>query len=104
MVARLLEACGVTPSGIMTSHMTSAPLVRAGVRVNGNRLQHAIRAAAFGLHRRRAIEAPERELFKLRKISKFLDLRLAAQVRYRVYPSSQIYSSLYLVITHLNQG
>ena len=29
MVARLFDACGVTPSGIMTSHSTSAPLVRA---------------------------------------------------------------------------
>ncbi len=30
MVARLFDECGVTPSGIMTSHITSAPLVRAG--------------------------------------------------------------------------
>src|ERR1700733_15374480 len=29
MVARLFVTCGVTPSGIMTSHITSAPLVRA---------------------------------------------------------------------------
>src|ERR1041384_6433025 len=29
MVARLLEACGVLPSGIITSHITSTPLVRA---------------------------------------------------------------------------
>ncbi|OWK26237.1 hypothetical protein AJ87_02375 [Rhizobium yanglingense] len=30
MVARLFDGCGVTPSGIMTSHMTRAPLLRAG--------------------------------------------------------------------------
>jgi hypothetical protein len=29
MVARLFEVCGVLPSGIMTSHMTRTPLVRA---------------------------------------------------------------------------
>ena len=29
MVAREFEGCGVTPSGIMTSHMTSAPFERA---------------------------------------------------------------------------
>ena len=30
MVARLLDVCGVLPSGIMTSHSTSTPFVRAG--------------------------------------------------------------------------
>jgi hypothetical protein len=29
MVARLLEGCGVTPSGIMTSHITRTPFSRA---------------------------------------------------------------------------
>ncbi len=29
-VARLLDGCGVMPSGIMTSHITRAPFLRAG--------------------------------------------------------------------------
>ncbi len=29
MVARVFDGCGVTPSGIMTSHITRAPFVRS---------------------------------------------------------------------------
>ena len=57
--------------------------VRTGrVRIDGDGLQHAIRAAAFGLHRRRTVEAPKRKLIERRKCVEFLDLRFTAQVRY----------------------
>ncbi|MCY1237984.1 hypothetical protein D9M72_507020 [compost metagenome] len=51
------------------------------VRIDGNRLQHAVGAAAFGLHRRGTVEAPEGQLLKRRKSIEFLDQGLAAQVR-----------------------
>ena len=56
------------------------------VRINRDRLEHAIRRTAFGLHRRGAVEAPQRELFERRERSEFLDLRLAAKVRDRRVP------------------
>jgi hypothetical protein len=50
------------------------------IRVKRHRLQHAIGAAAFGLHGRGTIEAPQRQLFERREFGEFLDLRLAAKV------------------------
>jgi hypothetical protein len=53
------------------------------IRIDRNRLQHAIGAVAFGLHGRGTVEAPQRELLERREIFEFLDLRLAAKVRDR---------------------
>ncbi len=69
------------------------------IGIDGNRLQHAVRAAAFSLHRRRTIEAPERELFERRETIEFLDLRLATQVRYRGVPIEP--NILELILCHV---
>ena len=50
---------------------------------DADRLQHAVRAAAFGLHGRAAVEAPQRQLLQRRKRVVFLDLRLAAEIGHR---------------------
>ena len=42
-------------------------VVARGVRIDRDRLQHAIRAVAFGLHGRRAVKAPQRKLFQRRE-------------------------------------
>ena len=73
--------CGVSPSGIITSHSTSTPLVRSAVREDAHRLQHAVRAPAFRLLGGAAVEAPQGQLLQRReRRSNVLDLRLAAQV------------------------
>ena len=69
-----------------------------GIGEDGDRLQNAIRAVALGLHGRAAVEAPQRQLLERRERAELLDLRLAAQVRSGVYPSSQMYSSLYFAM------
>ena len=51
-----------------------------GIGIDGDRLQHAIRAAPLGLLGGAAVEAPKRQLLKRRKVAVFLDLRLAAKV------------------------
>ena len=84
MVARLLEACGVLPSGIMTSHITSAPLVRAasGNTRTGLSTQSEFRPSR--LQGRAAVEAPQRKLLQGRKGVVLLDLCLATQVWHRL--------------------
>ena len=51
------------------------------IGVDGDRLQHAVRAAAFGLARRAAVEAPQSQLVERRKALELFDLCLAAEVR-----------------------
>ena len=51
-----------------------------GIRINGDRLQHAIGALAFRLLRGASIKSPERQLGERREAVVFFDLRLAAQV------------------------
>src|SRR6185437_5845313 len=64
------------------AHDQRAVLARA-VRKHRDRLEDAVRRVAFGLHRRRTVEAPQRKLVEGREGIEFLDLRLATQVRYR---------------------
>ncbi len=53
------------------------------VRVDRDRLQHAIRTVTLGLQGRASVEAPQRKLFQGRKFIELLDLRFAAQIRHR---------------------
>ena len=73
--------------GLAIGHHDFAHYQRAvfprGIRIDSDRLQHAIGAVAFGLIGRRTVEAPERKLFQRRKLVEFLDLRFAAQTRRR---------------------
>src|SRR6478752_288267 len=98
MVARLLEACGVTPSGIMTSHMTSTPLVRAasGYTATGFSTQSELRPSAC------IVEEPSKpqsgSCSSVGNEANSLICVLPRRFGTGVYPSSQMYSSLYLVI------
>ncbi len=83
IVARLFVACGVTPSGIMTSHITSTPLVRAPSGYTATGLSTQSELLTFRLHGRRAVETPQRQLLQRRERREFLDLRFAAQIRRR---------------------
>ena len=49
MVARLLLGCGVLPSGIITSHMTSAPFswLGSGKTATGLSMQSELRPSAW---------------------------------------------------------
>ena len=67
------------------AHDKRAVLARS-IRIDGDRLQHAIGAVAFGLHGRRAVKTPQRKLFQRRKLVEFLDLCLAAQIGCRRIP------------------
>ena len=64
------------------AHHEDAVRARA-VRKDRNRLQYAIRGVALGLHRRAAVEAPQRKLIQRREVLECLDLRLATQARHR---------------------
>ena len=80
MVARLLDAMrGLAVGHHDFAHHQHAVLALA-VRIDRDRLEHAVGAAAFGLHGRAAVEAPQRKLLQRREAVEFLDLRLAAQV------------------------
>ena len=73
-----------------------------GVRIDRDRLQHAIGAVAFGLHGGAAVEAPERKLVQRREASNSLICVLPRRLGTGVYPSSQMYSSLYFAIAALS--
>src|SRR6202040_572664 len=98
MVARLFEGCGVLPSGIMTSHITSAPLLRAasGKTATGLSTQSELWPSAC------RVELPSKphsgSCSSVGNVSNSLICVLPRSFRAGVYASSQIYSSLYLVI------
>src|SRR3954453_19713764 len=102
MVARLLEGCGVLPSGIMTSHITSTPLLRApsgktrtGFSTQSDEWPSACR-----------VEEPSKphsgSCSSVGNESNSLICVLPRKLGVGVYPSSQMYSSLYFVITCLS--
>src|SRR6478736_7716848 len=101
MVARLLVGCGVLPSGIMTSHITSTPLVRApsGNTATGFSTQSELWPSACW------VEEPSKpqsgSCSSVGNEANSLICVLPRRVGVGVYPSSQIYSSLYLVIEPL---
>src|SRR5882757_4533654 len=101
MVARLFEACGVLPSGIMTSHITSAPLVRSpsGKTRTGFSTQSELWPSAC------MVDEPSKphsgSCSSVGNESNSLICVLPRRFGVGVYPSSQIYSSLYLVIEPL---
>src|SRR6267378_8514178 len=98
MVARLFEGCGVLPSGIMTSHITRTPLVRAasGKTRTGFRTQSELFPSAC------MVELPSKphsgSCSSVGSASNSLICVLPRRFGIGVYPSSQIYSSLYFVI------
>ena len=67
------------------AHHQHAVLLGA-VGVDRDRLEQAVGAAAFGLPRRAAVEAPVGQLLQLREAVVFLDLGLAAEVGDGVVP------------------
>src|SRR5215475_13631620 len=101
MVARLLVECGVLPSGIMTSHITSTPLVRAasGNTATGFRTQSELWPSAC------MVDEPSKphngSCSSVGKDANSLIWVLPRKFGVGVYPSSQIYSSLYFVIEPL---
>src|SRR3954466_6256639 len=98
MVARRLVACGVTPSGIMTSHITRTPLVRApsGKTATGLSTQSELLPSAC------RVELPSKphsgSCASVGNESNSLICVLPRRLGTGVYPSSQIYSSLYLAL------
>src|SRR4051812_30367059 len=101
MVARLLEACGVLPSGIITSHITSTPLVRAasGKIATGLSTQSELWPSAW------LVEEPSKphsgSCSSVGNDANSLICVLPRRFGVGVYPSSQMYSSLYFVIEPL---
>jgi len=99
MVARLFEAWGVTPSGIMTSHITSTPFVRAasGKTRTGFSTQSELCPSAC------MVELPSKphsgNSSSVGKLSYVLIWVFPRRFGVGVYPSSQMYSSLYFVIS-----
>jgi len=77
----LFEGCGVLPSGIMTSHITSTPLVRAasGKTRTGLSTQSELEPSACMVEL--PSEAPQRKAASSEgKLFEFLQLRLATQI------------------------
>src|ERR1700751_4416506 len=101
MVARLFETCGVLPSGIMTSHITSTPLVRAasGKTATGLSTQSELWPSAC------MVDEPSKphrgSCSSVGKDANSLIWVLPRKFGVGVYPSSQMYSSLYFVIEPL---
>src|SRR6202008_4851503 len=101
MVARLFETCGVLPSGIITSHITSTPLVRAasGNTATGLSTQSELWPSAC------MVDEPSKphsgSCSSVGNEANSLICVLPRRFGVGVYPSSQIYSSLYLVIEPL---
>ena len=91
-------ACGVTPSGIMTSHMTRTPFLRAasGKTRIGLRTQSELRPSAC------MVELPSKphrgRCSSEGKLSNSLIWVFPRRFGTGVYPSSQMYSSLYFVM------
>src|SRR6185503_18151429 len=101
MPAREWLGCGVLPSGIMTSHMTSTPffLVVSGYTATGLSMQSELRPSAC------RVELPSKphigSCSSLGKLSKSLTCVLPRRFGVGVYPSSQIYSSLYFAMVNV---
>ena len=74
--------CGVSSGSKLRTSRARRCLRRVGK--NGHRLEHAIRARAFGLARRAAVEAPAGEFFERRETVELLDLGFAAEIRDRL--------------------
>ena len=102
MVARLFDGCGVLPSGIITSHITSTPLVRApsGNTATGFSTQSELWPSAC------MVELPSKphsgSCSSVGKLSNSLSWVLPRRFGTGVYPSSQMYSSLYFVMIVLS--
>src|SRR3954453_12885069 len=102
MVARLFDGCGVLPSGIITSHITSTPLVRppSGNTATGLSTQSDECPSAC------KVEEPSNphsgSCSRVGNESNSLIWVLPRRFGVGIYPSSQMYSSLYLVITGLS--
>src|SRR3954447_756832 len=98
MVARLFEGCAVVPSGIMTSHITSTPFLRApsGNTRTGLRTQSELLPSAC------IVELPSKphkgSCSSDGKLSNSLIWVFPRRFGTGVYPSSHMYSSLYFVI------
>src|SRR3954469_646459 len=94
----MFDGCGVLPSGIITSHITSTPLVRApsGNTATGFSTQSDEWPSAC------RVELPSKphsgSCSRVGNESNSLIWVLPRRFGVGVYPSSQIYSSLYFVI------
>ncbi len=102
MVARLFDGCGVLPSGIMTSHITRTPFLRvlSGNTLTGFSTQSELLPSAC------RVELPSNPHIgsssSLGNSLKSLIWVFPRRLGTGVYPSSQRYSSLYLVMQSLS--
>ena len=102
MVARLFDSCGVLPSGIITSHITSTPFLRAGSGKwrTGLSMQSELPPSAC------LVDEPSKpqsgSCSRVGKLSNSLIWVLPRRFGTGVYPSSHMYSSLYFVIPVLS--
>ena len=64
----MLEGCGAAVGHHDFAHHEDAVVARA-IRINRDRLEHAVGAVPFGLLGRAAVKAPQRKLLKRRKQS-----------------------------------